>query len=84
MATSVTTDFQVGATVWHVSETDGVREAIVKSIAINIPYTGTVNMTTTYDVRFVNAIFGSLDAKEEDLFGDVDLALAEYKTRITT
>lgn len=82
MTTTITTDFTVGATVYHVSATEGVREGVVKTIDINVPITGIVNMSVVYNVVFTTTSFGSVDADEADLFADIDLALAAYKLLI--
>lgn len=82
MTTTITTDFEVGDTVYHVSATEGVREGIVKTIDINVPITGAINMSVVYNVVFTTTSFGSAEADEADLFGDVDAALAAYKLLI--
>lgn len=82
MTTTITTDFLVGDTVYHVSESNGVREGIVKTIEISVPITGIVNMSVVYNVVFTITSFGSVEAKEEDLFSNVDAALAAYKLLI--
>lgn len=82
MATSLTTDHDVGDTVYHVSKTDGVREGIVKTIEINVPITGQVNMSVEYNVHFTNSVFGAIVADEQDLYSDIDVALAAYKLLI--
>ena len=82
MATTIDTDHVVGSTVYHVSQTDGVREGIVKMIDIRVPITGEINMSVKYTVYFTNSVFGTIVADEEDLYSDVDAALAAYKPLI--
>lgn len=82
MTTTISTDFTVGETVYHVSATEGVREGVVKTIDINVPITGEVNMSVVYNVVFTTTLFGSAECDEADLFNDVDLALAAYKLLI--
>lgn len=83
MATSVSGNFAVASTVYHVSLSDGVREAIVRSQTIDINSMAT---NITYDIAYTLPTIGctgSSDAVlEADLFDDIDLALAEYKARI--
>lgn len=76
---NVTLLFDVGDIVYHISETDGVREAVVKSGQYVENTSGTA---TEYSIQFTNTTFGSLSAVDEaDLDSDVDVALATYKSR---
>lgn len=75
--------YDVNQTVYHVSLNEGVREGVVRSSQVNINPTST---TITYDVAYtqptVGCSGGSAEAEQDDLFDDIDLALAEYKIRI--
>lgn len=77
--TTVNVAYEVNQTVFHVDNTYGVREGIVKSISINTTVLGT---TIRYNVQFVVTSFGSVEADEADLYADVDSALTQYRCRI--
>lgn len=76
---SIVYDFIPGDTVYTVDATYGVRKAVVKNM------TATVSPLTTnvqYGVQFSNAASGSTLIQADDLFDDVDAALAAYRDLI--
>lgn len=78
MAT-VTHDFILGQTVFHVNDLNGVKEAIVKTVDITISQVGTfVKYSITYTKTSTTT-----DVYQSSLYGDIDLALAAYKNTVT-
>ena len=77
--------FEINQTVFHVSMDSGVREGVVRSAMVEIDPTATV---ITYDIGYTLPTIGcgssSTEADQDDLFADIDTALAEYKSRIET
>lgn len=78
MATA-THNFTVGQEVYHVDATNGVKEAVVRKVTIEITQTGT---SIEYDIAYSKAVFGSALVLENTLYADVDLALAAYKPTV--
>ena len=80
---TITVAYDVNQTVYAVSLNDGVREGIVRSSTVEINATST---TITYDIAYTLPTIGcsgsSTEVEQDDLFADIDTALAEYKTRI--
>lgn len=80
--------FEPGQTVWCVvtvssgSSCEGVQPAVVKKVTITsvLP---TIVPVVEYQVQYTNPFNGSAILEEQDLFGDVDSALTEYRSRIT-
>jgi len=75
MAT-ITYAYAINSEVFHVDDTKGVRDAIVKALTVTITPAGT---TLTYDVAFKKSSEGSANVQESTLYADVDLALAAYR-----
>ncbi|MGZ8924609.1 MAG: hypothetical protein ACXW2E_01875 [Nitrososphaeraceae archaeon] len=76
---SVTHNFTVGQTVFHVSANDGVQQAVVSTISIKIAQSGTV---INYTIAYSKPANGSAVVLEDSLYNDVDLALAAYKPTV--
>lgn len=76
---AITHSYTIGQEVFHVSPTVGVRDAIVRALAINITQTGT---SISYDVAFKKVSQGSAIVAENTLYPDVDTALAAYKPTV--
>ncbi len=76
---SITLNYEVNQEVFHVDPTLGVRDAVVKSIAVAITQTSTA---ITYSVAFKKASQGSANVLEPTLYGDVDSALAAYRSTV--
>ena len=70
--------FNLGQTVFNVNETQGVREAVVRSIDITINQTGTL---VRYGIVY-NKSSVSDDVYQSALYGDIDSALAVYKNMV--
>lgn len=79
MAT-ITYAYAVGATVYYVDGTSGIKEAIVSSITISISVSGT---TINYFLSFKNAVFGSQTTNESNIYPDIDSALVAYGPLVT-
>jgi hypothetical protein len=71
----VVINYPVGSIVFHVNATTGIREAIVQTITMNSTAAGT---TTSYNIAFKNAVFGSTSDIEANLYPDIDSAFAAY------
>lgn len=78
---TITYAHALGATVYQVGEDTGVREAIVKSLNVDVKYG---NTSLQYNIAFTNAKYGSAIDVEEDLFADPTVALDEFQTRYLT
>ncbi|MCK9369731.1 hypothetical protein M0R04_07485 [Candidatus Dojkabacteria bacterium] len=73
---SIIHNYEVTQEVFHVSETLGVRDAIVKGISIAISQT---SVAITYSIAFKKTSQGSALVLENTLYNDVDSALAAYR-----
>lgn len=78
MAT-ITYLYSITDTVFHMDAAKGVREAVVRSVAINIAQPGT---TKLYDIAFSKPTEGSAIVTEVTLYPDVDAALLAYKSTV--
>ncbi len=80
MAT-ISYDFQPGETVWCIVDNPPyVQEAVVKQVSI-VSVLPTIVPTIEYQVQYTGR-GGSAQLPDTDVFGDVDTALTEYRTRI--
>ena len=77
---SVVINYPVGSIVFHVSAASGIREAIVQTITINSTAAGT---TTSYNIAFKNAIFGSMSDIEANIYPDINSAFTVYSPLVT-
>lgn len=75
---TITYAHALGATVYHVAEDTGVREAVVKSLDIDVKY---ANTSLQYNIAYTNAKYGSAIVSEADLFADVEVALDTFQSR---
>jgi hypothetical protein len=75
----ITTAYDILQEVFQVDAVYGVREAIVKAIAISTTQAGT---SITYSIAYSKATNGSANVLENTLYDDVDLALAAYRTLV--
>jgi hypothetical protein len=78
MAT-ITYQYPINATVFHMDTNVGVNQAVVRAITANISQTGS---TLAYDIAFSKSMLGSKIVDETTLYGDVDIALAAYKLTV--
>jgi hypothetical protein len=76
--TTITYQFDVGQTVWHVSLNDGVREGVVKTLEIKQVFPA-IAPTIRYTSQFINAANGSVTDDEANFYADIDSALNAYK-----
>ena len=76
---SINYQYAVSTEVFHVNDRAGVRDAIVKSLAINITQQGTI---LSYNVAFKKPADGSAVVAEPTLYADIDSALAAYKPMV--
>lgn len=76
---TITYAYSIGQEVYHMSASTGVREAVVRALAINVAQGGT---TLSYDVAFSKPAEGSAVVTESTLYADVDSALAAYRPTV--
>jgi hypothetical protein len=76
MSTTITTAYDVNNTVYTVDAEEGVQKGVVQKTTITIKPTATI---IEYDIQYVDAFNGSATMEEQDVFNDIDLALAAYK-----
>lgn len=69
------------AVVYLVDEETGVNEATITSVTGLVTEAAT---TVTYAITMTKTSVAVVNVPEEDLFADVDAALAEYKLRYLT
>lgn len=78
---TITYAHALAATVFHVGEDTGVREAVVKSLDAEVRYG---NTSLQYNIAYTNARYGSAIVSEADLFADPEVALDEFQSRYLT
>jgi len=89
-ATVVTYLYNVGQTVFVVTppsvlgfnNVSGVQQGVVKIVDINVSLPTPALPKITYTIQYCVAVNGSTVVSESQVFGDIDSALAEYKTEI--
>lgn len=80
-------DFPVAGTVFCVipvtgtNGIHGVNEAVVSAITINVTQSGPI---INYDIAFKNSMLGSMTVLSNQLYPDVDAALAAYRSLVLT
>lgn len=77
MTTTVTIDFTVGDTVYHVDSMKGIRKGIVNNVKVAVKPSGTV---ISYDVTFIQSKYGSVTADSSTLYVDYATAATAYET----
>lgn len=70
--------YDVNGVVYHVTN-EFVRKGIIKQVESDTTILGT---TKLYKIQYSDAQLGSAEVEEENLFDDVDAALAAYKLLI--
>lgn len=78
MAT-VTYNFDVNTPVFMVDIHQGVREAVVKLVTINVATTGT---TIDYTIQYRKCGTGTVKVREDKLYGTIDEALDAYRVLV--
>lgn len=73
--------FCVGQTVYHVDNTDGIRDAVVKKVEATIQY-GSVALQ--YTIAYKTSSFGSAIVDQATLYALADDAWAAYKQQYLT
>ena len=76
---SLTYNFEITTEVFHVDPNNGVLDAVVKSIAINLSQ---ANTTIMYSIAYKKSTLGSATVPETVLYDDIDAALAAYKLTV--